>query len=415
MDHEYYQSIYSWFERCGIISEIRTQLRHKLVHAFKNNEPLWNKNSAPKSAKQYVYDLLIAEYLLNHNYAYTLSVFVSEAPLLANFHKATCDKSEDKENNKEKFKSDYIVHSLETLGINPKDSKGQYIISQYIENDIPLLLSIFKCISEFPFDMHASMQQSSVRNKQTQTEFSESYDMQKLTAMKQKIIKQKLVFDNKLREREVMLKEQAIVMEEQLTSLNKKLEQAQSIMQHISMKETQLKEKRQNEEQQILHKEIELAQKEKLLLEETNRKLVQDLQTLQQELSKMQIEHRPAKPETTSIVKNMEVQTDVEAILKAEELQTLTKEKEELTILVKEQQQRIEQITQRALQLSRQIEDTRLLKPVTETPNQVQHTVISESSSTEDILQDAKLRLKRLEEESLKADQHYYNFINTSS
>lgn len=117
-------------------------------------------------------------------------------------------------------------------------------------------------------------------------------------------------------------------------------------------------------------------------------------------------------------LKNMEVQTDfVNNIQQEHKIEILTKEKEELNALIQDQQLKIEQITQRALQLSRQIEGIRLLRSTNiEIPTQTVNinTIISESSSTEDILQDAKLRLKRLEEESLKADQYYYNFINNS-
>lgn len=117
-------------------------------------------------------------------------------------------------------------------------------------------------------------------------------------------------------------------------------------------------------------------------------------------------------------LKNIEIQTDFTTdILQENKIKALTKEKEELTTLVQDQQLKIEQITQRALQLSRQVEGIRSLRPTSiEVPIQTvnANTIISESSSTEDILQDAKIRLKRLEEESLKADQYYYNFINNS-
>ena len=112
-------------------------------------------------------------------------------------------------------------------------------------------------------------------------------------------------------------------------------------------------------------------------------------------------------------LRNIEIQTDiVKDIQQEDKIEVLVKEKEKLNTLIQEQQLRIEQITQRALRLSRQLEGIRSLRP-TEVPTQTvnANAVISENSSTEDILQDAKMRLKRLEEESLKADQYYYNFI----
>ena len=339
------------------------------------------KTDGPKSAKQYVYDLLVAEYLFNHNYAYTLSVFASEAPLLINFSNKTVQTSG--EASKEKLRSDYILHALETLGINPHDAKGRYVMSQYIENDAPLLFS----------------------------------RLEKLSVLKRKISAHKQAVSSKLHEREMMLKEQAVLVEQQLGTLNTKLKEVQRVMEAMSLKEKQVREKKQNSEQEILQKEIELTLKERLLLQEEKRlqreqsnyrKLEEDLKELQEQ----------KKVSTSQTVRSVEVQTDFTSdMLQEEKIKALTKEKEELSTVVSDQQLKIEQITQRALQLSRQIEGLRSLRPIsvevpTQTPNV--NTIISESSSTEDILQDAKLRLKRLEEESLKADQYYYNFINNS-
>ncbi|XP_034184681.1 uncharacterized protein LOC117606407 [Osmia lignaria lignaria] len=431
MDQEYFSNMYQWFEKCGVISNIRTQLRQNLINALKSKD-FTLKNNGPKSAKQYIYDLLIAEYLLNHNYAYTLSVFASEAPLLIDFSKKTVQCSDENEKcNKEKLRSDYVSHALETLGINPHDPKGQYVISQYIENDMPLLLCILKCITMFSYNLHNDVpikEKIILCNEHTQTEFSwQSYNayIEKLTALKKKLIIHKQTVDHKLHEREMMLKEQAILIEQQLEILNKKLQEVQNIMHSLSLKEKHLKEKKQSKEHQIFQKEMELTLKERLLLQEAERlQEEQDKRNkLEQELRKLQ-EQKRMQPEpsvdkvSNLIFKNIEVQTDdINDIIQKDKIKVLTKEKEELTALVQDQQSKIEQITQRALQLSRQVEGIRSLRPISvEVPTQTvnTNTVISESSSTEDILQDAKLRLKRLEEESLKADQYYYNFINNS-
>lgn len=145
-------------------------------------------------------------------------------------------------------------------------------------------------------------------------------------------------------------------------------------------------------------------------------KLEKGLKKLQEQ---KRVQPEPSVDKVSNLIfKNIEVQTDdINDIIQKDKIKVLTKEKEELTALVQDQQSKIEQITQRALQLSRQVEGIRSLRPISvEVPTQTvnTNTVISESSSTEDILQDAKLRLKRLEEESLKADQYYYNFINNS-
>jgi len=118
--------------------------------------------------------------------------------------------------------------------------------------------------------------------------------------------------------------------------------------------------------------------------------------------------------------RNIHVQTDMESRAIMDECKILQREKLELTNLVQEQRSRIEQITLRSMQLSRQLEEVRSLPrsvgvdlPVAATVST--NAIVSESSSTEDILQDAKMRLKRLEEESSKADQYFISFISTTS
>ena len=116
----------------------------------------------------------------------------------------------------------------------------------------------------------------------------------------------------------------------------------------------------------------------------------------------------------------MSIQTDFESfILSNRERNFLNQEKKDLNGLVEEQQSRIEQLTLKVVSLSRKLEEAQLQQrvnvhtPIIRVTNT--NTIISETSSTEDILQDAKMRLRRLEEETMKADQYYLNYINNSS
>ncbi|XP_078040932.1 uncharacterized protein LOC144472095 [Augochlora pura] len=424
MDQECNTSMYNWFEKSGMIANIRTHLRQNLINALRNKD-LNLKTDNPKSAKQYIYDLLIAEYLFNHNYAYTLSVFASEAPLLINFANKTVQRpDENEEGTTEKLQNDYIFHALETLGINPHDRKGQYVLSQYIESDMPLLLCILKCITMFSYNMHNSIpmkENVALCNESTQTKFSwVSYNshIEKLLSLKKKVSLHKQMVNNKLHKREMMLKEQALLTQRNIEVLNTKLHQVQNAVHSMSLKEKDLKKERQSNEQKIQQKEMEVALKERLLLQEENRlrREQNDRMKLEEDIKQLQEHKKIAEMTASRRVQSIEVQTDfaIESSLE-DKIKVLTKEKEELNALIQDQQLRIEQITQRALQLSRQIEGIRVLRPTIEVPTQTNgNTVISECSSTEDILQDAKLRLKRLEEESMKADQYYYNFINNS-
>lgn len=121
-------------------------------------------------------------------------------------------------------------------------------------------------------------------------------------------------------------------------------------------------------------------------------------------------------------VKDVSIQTNFDSfILSNNERNILNQEKQDLNGLVEEQQSRIEQLTLKVVTLSRKLEEAQLQKranfgvhtPIIKVTNT--NTIISETSSTEDILQDAKMRLRRLEEETMKADQYYFNYINNSS
>ncbi|EFN80498.1 uncharacterized protein LOC105186786 isoform X1 [Harpegnathos saltator] len=441
MDSDYYPTMYAWFDKCGIISNIRTYLRQNLVNALKGKDLGLCQSREVKSAKQYVYDMLIAEYLFNHNYSFTLSIFASEVPLLVNFynnmlHRSDGNDKDGKDGSKHKLQSDYIEHTLETLGIDPKKPEGQHIISSYLNSETPLLLSILNYINFSTVNTQSSVREDPLYDKEIQANLAleaNIIDTAKIRTMRRKIIQQKQLYDDELRTKESKLKQQASVIKHQLSSLNVKLEEAQNLMQSLTLKEKQLNEKRDSEARNILQKEIELSMRQNFLTQEANRlqkernsyrKFEDDLKKLQRELVKMQKELSQGAQnqcgQTTS-VRNIHVQTDLENCTLMDECKALQREKLELSNLVQEQRSRIEQITLRSVQLSRQLEEMRSLRSIVDVEVPVSVTgvganvIVSESSSTEDILQDAKMRLKRLEEESSKADQYFCSFVSTSS
>lgn len=192
-------------------------------------------NSGPKSAKQYIYDLLIAEYLWNHNYAYTLSVFASEAPLLINFRKHIKTDLDNEAVDKQKLQSDYVAHALETLGIRPDDSDGQSIIDDYNNNDLPLLLTVLKftCQSKCNYsNRNESRKCKDVKTCESQTDFK-FYDIckekHKIICARKKLLEQKESYENQLKEYEDKVKNRVDFIEEQVTLLDDKLMKAQVI------------------------------------------------------------------------------------------------------------------------------------------------------------------------------------------
>lgn len=209
-------------------------MRQNLINALKHKDLGLCKNREARSAKQYVYDMLIAEYLLSYNYSFTLSIFASEVPLLVNFCNNVSQCSDNNDiGGRRKLQDDYIAHTLATLGINPNKPEGQHIISNYNNNEEPLLLSILNCIPSLIVDNTTSERKDSpVHNKQTQANLaSEIYhaDTVKLRAVSKKIMQQKQLYDNELRAKESKLKQQVSIMRQQFSSLNVKVEEAQVI------------------------------------------------------------------------------------------------------------------------------------------------------------------------------------------
>jgi len=205
------------------------------VNALKYKDLGLCKNKEARSAKQYVYDMLIAEYLFSHNYSFTLSIFASEVPLLVNFCNSVPQRSSDNDNDRgggsgHKLQNDYIVHSLETLGIDPNRPEGQHIVSNYMNSEAPLLLSILSSVASL-VDTQSTKECSSC-NKQTQADLTSETnlaDATKVRAMKKKIIRQKRLYDDELRIKETKLKQQAVIVKHQLDALNDKVEEAQVI------------------------------------------------------------------------------------------------------------------------------------------------------------------------------------------
>ncbi|XP_018404819.1 PREDICTED: uveal autoantigen with coiled-coil domains and ankyrin repeats-like isoform X2 [Cyphomyrmex costatus] len=399
MNSDYYSTVYTWFEKCGIVSNIRTHLRQNLVNALKRKDLRLCKNIEARSAK----------------------------------HAPQCSFDKDDRgggSGHNKLQSDYIAHTLETLGIHPNSSEGQYIISNYMNSETPLLLSILSSIAS----LVANTQSSTARtmyDRETQANLTleaNLLDTTKIEAMRKKIMQQKQLYDDELKTKESKLKQQATVIKHQLGSLNAKVEEAQNLMQSLTLKEKELNEKKNSNAQCILQKEMELSMKQNFLTQEANRlqrerdsykKFENGLKKLQRELVKMQKEMSQGTSNqcAQSNFRDIHVQTDRESRTIMDKCRILQREKLKLTNLVEVQRSMIEQITQRSVQLSHQLEEIRLLQPI-KTPvsvTQITTAIVSENSSTDDILQDAKTRLKRLEEESSKADQYFCTFVNTSS
>lgn len=84
---QFQEELDRWFQRRGIISDLRSHLRHLMVMALQNTQ-IGPKSSDESSPKAQALNLLVAEYLLRHKCHYTLSVFTSEVPALTDFSRS---------------------------------------------------------------------------------------------------------------------------------------------------------------------------------------------------------------------------------------------------------------------------------------------------------------------------------------
>jgi len=128
-----------------------------------------------------------------------------------------------------KLQSDYIAHTLETLGIDPNRSEGQYIISNYMNSETPLLLSILSSIASLVAETQSSTRRT-MYDRKTQANLALEVNLvqaTKIEAIKKRIMQQKQLYDDELKTKESKLKQQATVIKHQLNSLNAKMKEAQ--------------------------------------------------------------------------------------------------------------------------------------------------------------------------------------------
>lgn len=147
-----------------------------------------------------------------------------------------------------------------------------------------------------------------------------------------------------------------------------------------------------------------------------------NLKKLQDELSNKVRRDIPRVERSCNLsIKDAQTQTEFGSfILDRNERNFLNQEKQDLNGLVQEQQSRINQLNSRVLCLTRKLEEVQLKhSPTFEMPSVIKvlntNTILSENSSTDDILRDAKMRLTRLEKESERAEQSYHNFFRNLS
>lgn len=151
---------------------------------------------------------------------------------------------------------------------------------------------------------------------------------------------------------------------------------------------------------------------------ESYRQFEGDFKKLQCEFMKIQRDIPQKKHICNLSLRNVQVQTDFESFcLARNERNILIQEKQDLNGLVLEQKYRIDQLNSRVLYLSRKLEEAQLKLPQNTLIPQsflrlvnTTNATVSDNSSIDELLKDTKMRIQRLTEENLKAEQYYSNF-----
>jgi hypothetical protein len=143
------------FENQGLLDELRTHLRQKMVTALRDTSLRPSPSGRLKSRlspKIQAVNLLVAEFLLQQDHHYTLSVFTSEVPLLRSmpeFKKSGTQISAGSDTVGESiphFHHQDVIDIMEILGL-PLDTEvgnGIYRQYQYNSENIALLTCILQ-------------------------------------------------------------------------------------------------------------------------------------------------------------------------------------------------------------------------------------------------------------------------------
>ncbi|XP_067000359.2 centriole and centriolar satellite protein ofd1 isoform X2 [Anabrus simplex] len=176
---EFQKKLLDWFEDRGILSELRSHLRHQMVAALKDTklgtQTMGNFRQAG-SPKLQAINLLVAEFLLQQEYHYTLSVFTSEVPLLRNLPEFTAPLQSSVKGlstsfgNKgyPRFQQRDVHDILEAVGLSPNSEEGAVAYRLYENSrEEPLLNCIIRCLPEV---VHSKMKKK--LSEKSVTDFS---------------------------------------------------------------------------------------------------------------------------------------------------------------------------------------------------------------------------------------------------
>ncbi|KAJ2945242.1 hypothetical protein O0L34_g9313 [Tuta absoluta] len=140
---------YELFEKNGILNDLRAYLRRHIVDVLKNSNagetPLSQKHFSERlELKAQALNILVAEYLLQSDFHYTLSVFVSEIPLANMVFDFAGSLMKGEGVAGLRFKDKDVWSIIQHLGIKCDSKQICRILDLYKNENQPLLLCIIK-------------------------------------------------------------------------------------------------------------------------------------------------------------------------------------------------------------------------------------------------------------------------------
>lgn len=153
--HEFQESLYNLLQDQELLSELRDHLQTKMSNTSQDKAAVNRRNQQlPTSPKVQALSILIADFLLQMGFKYTLSVFANEVPQIGqvskHFTQSAIKKTID---SGYKFSHQAVENILESLGYNRDSEMAFQALSQYNSSGItnkvsePLLLCIIRASS----------------------------------------------------------------------------------------------------------------------------------------------------------------------------------------------------------------------------------------------------------------------------
>lgn len=133
---EFQSVLKSWLEDKGVIADIQSHIRFKMVNILKNTtigRNICRKLSQNISLSKQALNMIIAEYLLRNDYEYSLSLFNTEAFLINVFPEIALQKPNDNEVPKNLFDCKNVLNILDLIGIPKYSMIGKDILKIYFQ------------------------------------------------------------------------------------------------------------------------------------------------------------------------------------------------------------------------------------------------------------------------------------------